>query len=217
MVTSVSGYSVEVEQLATIIKTTLAAEGGYDSGREERINAVKSSIASYQPNLLTALHETITTNPTSAFSRELLWLLSNPSREEASVHEYLVFRPYLPENLAHGNAVGLIRGFPQYQQLPRSDNYATEDATVQAQVIALITVAAAIEDQYRYMEGVPYPISDETGVTMISDDDLIKTVIANADKANIIVQTIIDRKTFDLDTIRQVIGAESPTLSRGVI
>lgn len=215
-------HTEEIEQIVALAKAKMIAEDEDDYSRKDkdrlnkRLDILRTFLSAYPSPLLTLVHSVLTGSE-SVLSRDLITLVCNSHVNANTIHEYLSFRPYLDEKTYRGAALSFIKGLRMYPQLPPADNYAATDGHVQAQVIALLRVVEKMDADHDTSDNMNPPISYDRGIAVLTGDDLIRLVIANPEKAEMIAQTIIERGTSDAALIASVIGTDAQSLSRGTL
>jgi hypothetical protein len=166
----------------------------------QKLAQIKNQLTGYSEQLLNGLHQTILHR--GMFASELYILISNGNHSAAAIHEHMTFRPHLSLDTDLSTVHGMIRGLHQYPQLPQTENYAEAPADVQAQVIALLKVAEALEVSY---------------VLDTSCNNLIELVLNRPSQADRIVDIIRDRETMDAKFITSILDSPAPSLSNGIL
>ena len=213
----------ETERIISAIKSALIAddEDGYSSREDKarlvaKLELVRTRLLTYSDRLIAKVLESLT-GPSTVSSRDLMALTTTSDIDANTVHEFLVFRPYLDEKIYRGAVLKAIKGIHTYAQLPVADNYAEADDDVQEKVIAMLRVTERMIFAYDTYYDKSYPIAFSRGATVLVGNDLIRLVIANPSKAEIISQTLIERGTSGVSLLESVIRDDVQSLSRGIL
>jgi hypothetical protein len=126
---------------------------------------------------------------------------------EAKVREALYFAPLL--DLRAYSASRFIKVLHSYTQLEQFDDYSSAPQHVRDQCLGLLTVAVEI-----WGSGVPSLKANELEGFNLVNKKLIDFIMENPSLAPRIADTIIERETVDVESLRVVTG---DVLSNGVL
>jgi len=166
-----------------------------------KLEQIKQQLSSYPDQLINGLHQALL-HGDELLTNELSLLISNGNHGSAAVHEHLKFRPHLSPDTDLSTVHSMIRGLRRYTQLPQMENYADAPADVQAQVIALLKVAEAVEASY---------------VLNHNGNNLVELIMIRPSEADRIARIILDRQTMDTALIASILDSAAPSLSNGII
>lgn len=184
----------------------------------ESEDEVRWTLESYSPEFLVTVEaalqelETVTTAA----------LLIQAGDPQHLVSEAITFLPQV-KMLGFYEAVRVVQslhgGF--YPDLPKRDDYSIAEAQIQSQCVALLKVTLAMQqktdDRNTSMRMVDVGESNFDRVAIMSDQRMIALVLERPQDADLIVDTITNRRTGDFGVIHAVLNSEAIALSGGTL
>jgi hypothetical protein len=155
------------------------------------------------------------------YSHELFALLSF-RRTPVEIHEYLAFRPLLPNVMRVEHFQSLIAPLHKYASLPAMGNYGEAPDVMLKSIAALLTVTHRLhlitnDLPIEQVERLPVKYDYVLREVMLTDDALVRLVLDHPGDAERIADIIIDRQATDPELISTLLTTESPALGDGII
>lgn len=188
---------------------------------EEVLAAAGGTLDGYPTELLESIQHSITTDPNS---RRKVSRMIRADYDPQTLDECITFLPQVPIHASTAEPV--IRSLHLYKQLPKSENFARDDARTQQQCLAIALVAATMDQEYDSLLPDP-PLewlesNTENGkysqmYAMIKDDRLIDLLMEHPEAAPQIADLIKERHTADYDLVKLMIEGNNAALAEGVL
>ena len=144
-----------------------------------------------------------------------LVVISKDPRER--INEVIHFLPLFPAQVTELTAKEMIAALNHYQQLPRSNDYSSEDHTIVSQCNALLHVTCGLLHIFN-IEG-----SDLTRSMLFNEDStildqqLVELALTNPDHGEAIRDFIIQRESVNVGLIGEMLALETSALNNGVL
>lgn len=172
---------------------------------EEMLGGVHDHAVHYSDELIHRLADARHTNV--YVFRDIAGLI-DVEATEAEVSDKLYFLQQTGLDL--DDADEAINGLHDYVELPRYTAYSTAPEEVRYQCVALIKVAVALHRVNTH----PVPPSEGNGKQMIADKRLIELLLEHPERADMIANSVYERKTNDYTMIQ---NATSSVISHGML
>lgn len=147
------------------------------------------------------------------FKHVTTWVLIGWS--ESRFNEFFAYREELGgTSFQHTNE--LLNGVHSYySQLPKANDFTLEPEQVQEQVKALLFVARRLPAVHTAIHVLPE--DDDKGIKVISNEGLIQLVMDYPQYAQVMVDTIRERRSVEPDFLRQMITADASAMGSGML
>jgi hypothetical protein len=132
-----------------------------------------------------------------------IWFMSKAFKNDGIFNEY--------------GSAAIINALYRYEGLPKFDDYSHAPAKVRNQCLGIVKVANALLD---YAEKESRPFRDESlspAEEWITDDRLVKFLLADPKNANRVIKVIKEYKRGDFGFIEAKLNGGNVTLSSGAI
>lgn len=192
------------------------------------IESLEYRFAMYTPEVIDAYDKAITSNPGGGFEDLLVSALHK--RVKPAKAGFLLFiaqhdqqqdTDWSPDDQVscnHERAEDRYNGIMsldgQFDFEVPDDIYTTDDHRAVAIVSALITVTDKVYDENEW--GVAYVSEPGSGYTL-NNDSLIELIVRRPEDAERIAEIVVSRENPDAGIIEEILDAEVPPLSEGMI
>lgn len=179
----------------------------------ESVKKVERKLGQYSDDTLASLRAALQGNQN--IHRSLSVMLER-NLSETIVHEAASL---LPE-VAYGHPTSTresLLSLREYDDLPKSDNYALADEELRKKCIALISVSTALDGVCDVMSGSPILWGGPEMSPIIQDKALVRLVLDNPEKAPLIAKFIEERLSVDYEAIQELVSSGSSSLSEGTL
>jgi hypothetical protein len=182
----------------------------------KQLDEVKESVNGYSDSMLSRL-----TNGMHDESSELNRVepLVYDGAAEPRVNESLYFLGML-QDVYHPQVINAVQGLRITGSLPPCEDYSSADEGTLKQCVALVSVTVAIMDCEYELKDRTLLVHRSMGIyyaTALRDEELVRLVMDNADRHDVIVRAIYERKTASTTVISEVLKSSAPSLSEGAL
>lgn len=207
--------SHEREELVTMLASYIYGTGSGDINYEH-LEKMTESIRSYSDSMLTRL-----TNGMYDESCELdrVELLVYDGATEPRINEALYFLGRL-QGAYHPQVINAVQGLRITGALPPCEDYSSADEGTLKKYVALVSVTVAIMDCEHELKGSTPLVHKSMSIhyaTALRDKALVRLVMDNADRHDVIVRAIYERKTASVTVITEVLTSSAYSLSEGAL
>jgi hypothetical protein len=207
--------SCEREELVNMLASYVYQTGNGDIDHEH-LEKITESIRGYSDSMLTRL-----TNGMYDESCELdrVEILVYDGATEPRISEALYFLGRL-QGAYPPQVINAVQGLRITGVLPPCEDYSSADEGTLKQYVALVSVTVAIMDCEHELRDSTLLVHKSMGIhyaTALRDKELVRLVMDNADRHDVVVRVIYERKAASSNIIAEVLKSSAPSLSEGAL
>jgi hypothetical protein len=185
---------------------------------EEERNSIRSTLEAYSPEFLIRVEDALQHIETVTVASTLI----SSGESQSLVSEALTFMPQM-EVRGFYESLRLVQSLQKdyYPGLRKVEDYGVADEHLQSQCLALLKVSLAMkrhsEDRSGDLRIVDVGRENLDRVPIMADQRMIALVLEHPAKADLIVDTIKERRTGDFGVLHAVINQEAIALASGTL
>lgn len=202
----------QIDRIIDEIDESVAISGEGERGR------IKSTLESYSPNFLSVVEESLQHLETVTIASVLI----QNGESQSLVSEALTFMPQV-ETERFYERLRVVQSLHSdyYPGLRKVEDYGVADKHLQSQCLAIFKVTLAMkqhsEDRSGDLRMAGVGPEKVHRAAIMSDQRMIALVLEKPEKADLIVDTIRERRTGDFGVIHAVVNQEAIALSSGTL
>lgn len=208
-----------VDQRRKLFDALIAENRSYHIGHWDH-KEVKEVINAYPDDLIRRIDAFISAAENESDSERIvdairLFIVDEDTRER--IKEVIHFLPLFPTQVTEFTAKKMITALNHYQQLPRSNDYSSEDHVLVSQCNSLLHVTCGLLHIFNIedTEMTRDMIFNEDST--ILDEKLVELALTHPEQGEFIRDCIIQREYVDAQLIEEMLTTDAHALNGGVL